>query len=111
MESTRLGLPRRSNMFLKELAWTVIAGALVGWSLLPSAISSAQGLTEKDLPDVLTLERALSIAYTNQPSLRVAASNVAINDARVGEARSAYFPQAAGSPSCLRSTAHPAFSF
>ena len=55
-------------MFVKELAWTLIAGALVGWSLLPSAISSAQGLTEKDLPDVLTLERALSIAYTNQPT-------------------------------------------
>ena len=98
-------------MFVKELAWTVIAGALVGWSLLPSAISSAQGLTEKDLPDVLTLERALSIAYTNQPSLRVAASNVAINDARVGEARSAYFPQVTGSLSYLRSTANPAFSF
>ncbi len=49
-------------MFVKELAWTLIAGALVGWSLLPSAISSAQGLTEKDLPDVLTLERATATA-------------------------------------------------
>ena len=65
-------------MFVKELAWTVIAGALVGWSLLPSAISSAQGLTEKDLPDVLTLESLEHCIYEPADDLKLFHKDVPI---------------------------------
>ena len=95
---------------MKKLAWGIIA-VLMSWTLVFSAISSAETPPEKGFPDVLTLDKALSIAYANQPSLRVAAGNVAVNEARVGEARSGYYPQVSGSLSYLRSTANPAFSF
>jgi outer membrane protein len=98
-------------MIIKWLIWARIVIMVAGTMLMGAAISWAQAVPEKDIPDVLTLQKALNLAYGNQPSLRVAAGNVAVNEARIGEARAGYYPQINGSLSYLRSTANPAFSF
>ncbi len=87
-------------------------GALSAGVILSAAVSlAAEPILQKAIPPVLTLENALIIALENQPSLRVAAGNQAINEARVGQARSGYFPQVTGRVAYQRATANAATSF
>jgi outer membrane protein TolC len=86
---------------------TVTAGVLV-WGGVAFA---AEPVPQKVVPPVLTLENALIMALQNQPSLRIAAGNQAISEARVGQARSGYFPQVTGRVAYQRATANVATSF
>jgi outer membrane protein TolC len=52
--------------------------------------------------DVLTLSRAVDLALSTQPSLTGARYTVRASEARVGQARSSYFPQLNGSASYSR---------
>ena len=63
------------------------------------------------IPDVLTLEKAIQIARANNPNLRVASGNQGVTEARVGEARSGYYPQVQGRLAYQRATANIATSF
>ena len=92
---------------------TLVEGALILAMIVPGGAGAfaADPLTQKVVPQVLTLENALIIALGNQPSLRVAAGNQAVNEARVGQARSGYFPQITGRVAYQRATANAATSF
>src|SRR3989441_627457 len=48
------------------------------------------------IPEVLTLEKAMELALSNHPSLRVASGTQAINEALVGQAQSGFYPQVQG---------------
>src|SRR5713101_624249 len=48
------------------------------------------------IPEVLTLEKAVELALSNHPSLRVASGTQAINEALVGQAQSGFYPQVTG---------------
>src|SRR3989454_4006471 len=57
------------------------------------------------IPEVLTLEKAVELALSNHPSLRVASGTQAINEALVGQAQSGFYPQVQGTLSrSLRTT-------
>jgi outer membrane protein TolC len=63
------------------------------------------------LPEVLTLERALDLALANHPSLRVASGTQAVNQAKVGQAQSGYYPQIQARSAYQRATANLGFAF
>src|SRR5881396_2206699 len=48
------------------------------------------------IPEVLTLEKAMELALSNHPSLRVASGTQAINEALVGQAQAGFYPQVQG---------------
>src|SRR6266852_3562401 len=48
------------------------------------------------IPEVLTLEKAVELALSNHPSLRVASGTQAVNEALVGQAQSGFYPQVTG---------------
>src|SRR5436309_13174305 len=48
------------------------------------------------LPEVLTLDKAVELALSNHPSLRVASGTQAINEALVGQAQAGFYPQVLG---------------
>jgi outer membrane protein TolC len=52
---------------------------------------SSEGMIAKD--ETLTLNRCIEIALRKNPTIVAAANTVDINQSRVGEARSAYYPQ------------------
>jgi len=90
----------------KTLVWgAVIAGMM--WSVA----FAEEPIPQKTVPQVLALQNALIIAVGNQPSLRVAAGTQAVNEARVGQARSGYFPQVTGRVAYSRATANNATAF
>src|SRR2546422_5038842 len=49
------------------------------------------------IPEVLTLDKAVELALSNHPSLRVASGTQAINEALVGQAQAGFYPQVQGS--------------
>jgi len=96
-------------MHVNTLAWGALIAAVM--AAFGAVAFAEDPLTQKVVPQVLTLENALIIALGNQPSLRVAAGNQAINEARVGQARSGYFPQVSGRVAYQRATANVATAF
>src|SRR5205809_542070 len=56
------------------------------------------------LPEVLTLDKAVELALSNHPSLRVASGTQAINEALVGQAQAGFYPQVQGTISKTLST-------
>ena len=99
-------------MHVKTMVWrALIVGAMIASVAFGAGALAADPATQNVVPEVLTLENALIIALGNQPSLRVAAGNQAVNEARVGQARSGYFPQITGRVAYQRATANVATSF
>ena len=99
-------------MHVKTMVWrALIVGAMIVSVAFGAGALAADPVIPNVVPQVLTLENALIIALGNQPSLRVAAGNQAINEARVGQARSGYFPQITGRVAYQRATANVATSF
>ena len=99
-------------MHVKTIVWrALIVGAMIVSVAFGGGARAADPATQNVVPQVLTLENALIIALGNQPSLRVAAGNQAVNEARVGQARSGYFPQITGRVAYQRATANVATSF
>lgn len=68
----------------------------------PVAHSADNGQAGAAPADVLTLSRAVDMALSIQPSLSGARYTVRANEARVGQARSGYYPQLTGSASYSR---------
>lgn len=63
------------------------------------------------IPEVLTLEKAMELALSNHPSLRVASGTQAINGALVGQAQSGFYPQVQGQLSYSLRTTNLATAF
>jgi outer membrane protein len=63
------------------------------------------------IPEVLTLEKAMELALSNHPSLRVASGTQAINEALVGQAQSGLYPQVSAQSGYQRTTANPTRNF
>src|SRR5206468_7982090 len=63
------------------------------------------------LPEVLTLERAMELALSNHPSLRVASGNQAIQESQVGQAQAGFYPQVSGSLGYNRRTTNTVSTF
>jgi len=63
------------------------------------------------IPEVLTLEKALELALSNHPSLRVASGTQAINEALVGQAQSGFYPQVQAQSGYQRGTANATRNF
>jgi TolC family type I secretion outer membrane protein len=63
------------------------------------------------IPEVLTLEKAMELALSNHPSLRVASGTQAINEALVGQAQSGFYPQVSALSGYQRTTANPTRNF
>src|SRR5437899_7321038 len=63
------------------------------------------------IPEVLTLEKAMELALSNHPSLRVASGTQAINEALVGQAQSGFYPQVQGTIARTQRTANSTSTF
>jgi outer membrane protein len=63
------------------------------------------------MPEVLTLEKAVELALSNHPSLRVASGTQAINEALVGQAQSGFYPQVSALSGYQRTTANATRNF
>ena len=63
------------------------------------------------IPEVLTLEKAMELALSNHPSLRVASGTQAINEALVGQAQSGFYPQVQGTVGKTLRTTNSTSSF
>ena len=63
------------------------------------------------LPEVLTLEKAMELALSNHPSLRVASGTQAINEALVGQAQAGFYPQVSAQSGYSRTTANATRNF
>src|SRR5438876_1531660 len=63
------------------------------------------------IPEVLTLERAMELALSNHPSLRVASGNQAIQESQVGQAQAGFYPQVQGSLGYTRRTTNATSTF
>jgi outer membrane protein TolC len=63
------------------------------------------------IPEVLTLEKAVELALSYHPSLRVASGTQAINEALVGQAQSGFYPQVSALSGYQRTTANPTRNF
>ncbi len=63
------------------------------------------------IPEVLTLEKAVELALSNHPSLRVASGTQAVNEALVGQAQSGFYPQVQGLLAYQRTTANATRNF
>src|SRR5438445_13238358 len=63
------------------------------------------------LPEVLTLDKAVELALSNHPSLRVASGTQAINEALVGQAQAGFYPQVSALSGYQRTTANPTRNF
>lgn len=87
------------------IAWTVGVGGLVG------TVSAAGPTPAKAIPEALNLQTALDLALANHPSLRVTSGTESINEARVGQARSGFFPQLQARGAYQQATANNSTAF
>lgn len=67
----------------------LIVGAVIGTLLITQPLKAAEIRTG----EMLTLERCLDIAYKYNPTIVSAVSTVRMNETRVGQAQSNYYPQ------------------
>src|SRR5713101_5968699 len=63
------------------------------------------------IPEVLTFDKAVELALSNHPSLRVASGTQAINEALVGQAQSGFYPQVSALSGYQRTTANATRNF
>lgn len=88
----------------------LIIGLVVGHGLGIRA-AAAEVLPPPLVPAVLTLDKAIALALAHHPSLRVASGTQAINEAKVGQAQSSFFPQVQARSAYQQATANNATSF
>ncbi len=92
----------REERFISPGRWASALPALVLMLLFSSLPSFAQDSRTINPGDILTLSRAIEIALKTQPTILGARYTVRANEARVGEARSNYYPQLNASGSYSR---------
>ena len=97
-------------MGLKTIALAAITvGLLTGAG--GEAVAAAVDAPPRVVPEVLTLEKAVDLALSNHPSLRVASGTQAVNEALVGQAQSGLFPQVQAQTGYQRQTANASRNF
>jgi outer membrane protein len=64
---------------------------IICFTLLFPFVAAAQGPINKN--DLIDLQRAIQIAFQYHPSIAAATSTVSINESRIGQAKSNYYPQ------------------
>src|SRR5437899_3709651 len=88
----------------------ITVGFLVG-ELGGVAVFADEPKAPQAIPEVLTLDKAVELALSNHPSLRVASGTQAINEALVGQAQSGFYPQVSALSGYQRTTANPSRNF
>ncbi len=93
----------------------VVLGATVAWLIgmgsCTAAVTAAATPEPVTIPEVLNLERALEIALSNHPSLRVVSGTQAVNEAKVGQAQSGFYPQVQARGAYQQATANNSTAF
>lgn len=84
-------------MGLKTMALVAITVCLVFGEGGGTVVTAGEAVPPRAIPEVLTLEKAVDLAVSNHPSLRVASGTQAVNEALVGQAQSGFYPQVSGS--------------
>jgi len=98
-------------MGLKAIALAAITVSLVVGEGMGIVAVAAQPMSQQAVPEVLTLEKAVDLALSNHPSLRVASGTQAVSEAKVGQAQSGLYPQLQGQAGYQRRTANQSSSF
>jgi len=88
----------------------IIFGLVVGNGLGVRA-AAAEAMPSSVAPEVVTLDRAVALALAHHPSLRVAQGTQAVNEARVGQAQSSFFPHVQARSAYQQATANNATAF
>jgi outer membrane protein TolC len=93
----------------------MVLGAMILWLMglggFVAVASAAEAALPKAVPEILTLERALDIGLANHPSLRVASGTQAVNQAKVGQAQSGFYPQVQARGAYQQATANLSTAF
>jgi outer membrane protein len=97
---------RLMRMALVTIILSFAVGA--GWM---TVVSAAESTATRVIPEILTLEKAVELAVSNHPSLRVSSGTQAVNEALVGQAQSGLYPQVQGLSGYSRGTANPTRNF
>ena len=98
-------------MGLKAIALAAITVSLVAGEGMGIVAVAAEAMSQQAVPEVLTLEKAVDLAISNHPSLRVASGTQAVSEARVGQAQSGLFPQLQARNAYQQATANTSTSF
>ncbi len=93
------------------MARTALTICLVLVGMRGGPLWAADAGPPRIVPEVLGLEKAIELAVTNHPSLRVASGTQAINESLVGQAQSGLFPQVSAQSGYSRTTANPSRNF
>jgi TolC family type I secretion outer membrane protein len=96
----------RTMMVLVAITVGLLVGERGGVTVFAEEPKASQAM-----PDVLTLEKAVELALSYHPSLRVASGTQAINEALVGQAQSGFYPQVSALSGYQRTTANPTRNF
>ncbi len=80
----------------------IIVALLLSLTIIVPATLGAEGITAGE---ALTLNRAIALALKNQPSISAGVATVRASEARIGQARSNYYPQLTASGDYTRSSA------
>ncbi len=97
---------RLMRMVLMAITLSLVVGG--GWE---AGVSAAEPSATRVIPDILTLEKAVELAVSNHPSLRVSSGTQAVNEALVGQAQSGLYPQVQAQTGYQRGTANPSRNF
>jgi len=97
---------RPMRMALVAVTLSLVVGG--GWM---TVVSAAESTTTRAIPEILTLEKAVELAVSNHPSLRVSSGTQAANEALVGQAQAGLYPQVSGSLGYTRRTTNPTSTF
>lgn len=97
---------RLMRMVLVTITVSLMVGG--GWM---AVVSAAEPPATRVIPEILTLEKAVELAVSNHPSLRVSSGTQAINEALVGQAQSGLYPQVQGLSGYQLGTANPTRNF
>ena len=98
-------------MGLKTMALVAITLSLVVGGGRVAVVSAAESMATRVIPEILTLEKAVELAVSNHPNLRVSSGNQAINEALVGQAQSGLYPQVQAQTGYQRQTANATRNF
>jgi outer membrane protein TolC len=86
---------------MKKLNYSILALAILLFLAFTALRARAEGIAPGES---LTLSRAVQIALKNQPSIMSGVASVRASEARIGQARSNYYPQLAATGNYTRSS-------
>ncbi len=95
---------------MRTVLVTITLSLMVGGGWV-AVVSAAESTAPRTIPEILTLEKAVDLAVSNHPSLRVSSGTQAVNEALVGQAQSGFYPQVSGSLGYTRRTINSTTTF